>query len=157
MTNLNRVLLEPERFAQVVRDSPLVSIDLIVQTPDRRVLVGWRTNEPAKGTWFVPGGRICKDESLDHAFRRITLTELGREYRRSDSRSLGIYEHFYETNFREDGAFGTHYVVLAHELEVSEAIAELPDQQHARYRWMPIDELRAESDVHTHVKAYFPA
>lgn len=156
MSDLDKVLLEPDRFARVVRDSPLVSIDLIVRTPGERVLVGWRNNEPAKETWFVPGGRICKDESLDRAFRRITRAELGRELDRGDSRSLGVYEHFYDTNFREDGQFGTHYVVLAHELRIGEETMDLPDIQHAQYRWMSLAELRDDPDVHAHVKAYFP-
>ena len=31
--------------------------------------MGQRTNEPARGSWFVPGGRILKDEPLDEAMQ----------------------------------------------------------------------------------------
>ena len=54
--------LEPEDFNNVVRLSPLVAIDMIVRSPDGRVLVACRNNEPAKGRFFVPGGRITKNE-----------------------------------------------------------------------------------------------
>jgi colanic acid biosynthesis protein WcaH len=39
--------------------------------------MGWRENEPAKRTWFVPGGRIRKDEKIADAFERIIRTETG--------------------------------------------------------------------------------
>ena len=45
-----------DEFVLVVRNAPLVAIDLIIRDPDRCVLVGLQTNEPAKGKWFVPGG-----------------------------------------------------------------------------------------------------
>ncbi len=54
-------------FSTVIRSTPLVSIDLILTRPDGAVLVGRRQNEPAKAYWFVPGGRIRKDERLDAA------------------------------------------------------------------------------------------
>jgi GDP-mannose mannosyl hydrolase len=42
-----------DEFLCVVRCAPLPSLDLIVRDSDRRVLVGLRTNEPAKnfGGW----------------------------------------------------------------------------------------------------------
>ena len=36
--------------------------------------MGWRENEPAKGTWFVPGGHHRKDEKIADAFDRIIRT-----------------------------------------------------------------------------------
>jgi hypothetical protein len=47
-----------DEFAQVVRLAPLVSIDLVTRNANGHVLVGLRNNEPAKGVYFVPGGRI---------------------------------------------------------------------------------------------------
>jgi colanic acid biosynthesis protein WcaH len=100
-------------FLEVVERTPLVSIDLVVQDRAGRVLLGRRTREPAKNTWFVPGGRIRKNETLDAAFSRITAAELGAPLARSQARLLGVYTHLYETNFAEAAGIGTHYVVLA--------------------------------------------
>jgi colanic acid biosynthesis protein WcaH len=66
-------LLDEQTFEQVVRSTPLCSIDLILRDPDARTLVGLRTNEPAKGFYFVPGGIIRKDERMADAFRRILM------------------------------------------------------------------------------------
>jgi colanic acid biosynthesis protein WcaH len=69
--------LEKQVFTTVIDSTPLVSIDLLVENTDGKVLLGYRNNRPAKGYWFVPGGRILKDESMDDAFKRLTLAELG--------------------------------------------------------------------------------
>ncbi len=155
-------VLDPERFAAVVRDAPLVSIDLIVRDVAGAVLLGWRENEPARHTWFVPGGSIRKDESLDDAFRRICAAELGaraaRGLERREATFRGVWEHRYPTNFRGDDAFGTHYVVLAHEVRLDRRLPTedvAGDGQHGRWRWFAAGELLADPDVHEHVKAYF--
>jgi colanic acid biosynthesis protein WcaH len=149
--------LTPERFAEVVKYSPLVSIDLIVRNPAGLVLLGFRTNEPAKDYWFVPGGRICKDERMGEAFARITGEELGVVSDLDQARVKGVYEHLYDKNFAEQPGFGTHYVVLAHEIELDLKIEDLPPDQHSQYRWFTISELLAATDVHTNAKAYFKA
>ncbi len=145
--------LSDERWAQVVRDAPLVSIDLIV-VHRGCVLLGWRNNLPARHCWFVPGGVIRKGESMVQAFARISEAELGQPFALADSHPLGVYEHFYDSNFLADPSFGTHYVVLAHRLEV-DALQHLPDQQHSRYCWLSEQELLAHEQVHRYVKRYF--
>src|SRR2546426_12796436 len=87
--------LTEREFEGVVRLTPLVSIDLIVRSRDRRVLLGRRTNPPARNALFVPGGRITKNETLAKAFRRLTLQELGGERSIEEARFLGVYEHIY--------------------------------------------------------------
>lgn len=147
--------LEPGDFENVIRLTPLVSIDMVVRSAERRVLVGRRNNEPAKGCFFVPGGRITKNETLAAAFRRISLTELGVEKRIEGARFLGVYEHFYPTNNLERAGFGTHYVVLAYELTSPVQDALLPKEQHGEYAWLTEAELLSRPTVHENTKAYF--
>jgi colanic acid biosynthesis protein WcaH len=147
--------LEPGDFASVIRLTPLVSIDMIVRSPDGRVLVGRRKYEPAKGYFFVPGGRITKNETLAAAFRRISLAELGAEKQIEEARFLGVYEHFYPTNRLEGAGFGTHYVVLAYELTSPVEDALLPKDQHGEYAWQTEVELLSSPKVHQNTKAYF--
>jgi colanic acid biosynthesis protein WcaH len=64
------MLLSPDDFRSVVRLAPLVSIDLIIRNVRGEVLLGLRNNEPAKGSYFVPGGIILKQERLYEAFAR---------------------------------------------------------------------------------------
>ena len=147
--------LPHEDFAAVVRNTPLVSIDLIVRAPDGRVLLGRRRNEPAKGVWFVPGGRIVKDETIADAFRRLCREELSLDRSLEDTRFFGVYEHFYDTNFAGEDGFGTHYVVLGYEMSLDSPPPNLPPDQHDRYRWVTVDELLADDTVHAHTRWYF--
>ena len=147
--------LSPAQFQEVVCVTPLVAIDLVVRSPEGRVLVGQRKNEPARGTYFVPGSRITKNETLAGAFQRITREELGLERQLGEARFLGVYEHFYGTNRFEVAGFGTHYIVLAHELTGVCADRALPEDQHGDYRWLTVQELLDSPQVHANTKAYF--
>jgi colanic acid biosynthesis protein WcaH len=147
--------LNKEEFAQVVRNTPLVAIDLIIRDPDRCVLVGLRSNEPAKGKWFVPGGAVRKYERLADAFARIVNAEVGLDASISDAKFIGVYEHLYDNNvFGEEGV-GTHYVVLAHELSLDHRPPIVSDQQRSGFRWMSVAELISSPDVHLNTRAYF--
>jgi colanic acid biosynthesis protein WcaH len=103
-------------FAQVVRSTPLISVDLIIRDPDGKVLVGLRTNEPARGFYFVPGGIILKNETIAAAFARILHSELGCQVSFEKARFVGIFEHFYSANRFGNPEFGTHYIALAYEV-----------------------------------------
>ena len=146
--------LDPPELIELVRLGPLVSLDLVVRDARGRVLVGLRNNEPARDLWFVPGGRVGKGETLDHAFRRIVRQELGLERARADAHLLGVFEHFYDTNFMERPGLRTHYVVLAHALGVDSGDELRVDDQHRRVRWLTPEALRADPDVHPNTKAY---
>lgn len=146
--------LSPSAFAEIVRLAPLVSIDLIVCDRQARVLLGRRTNPPALGWWFVPGGRILKEERLAQAASRLVLEELGYAGALAP-RLRGIFEHFYPDNFQGTEAFGTHYVVLAYDLDLEPELLNPPLRQHAAYRWWAAEELLASPDVHAYTKDYF--
>lgn len=122
--------LDLDTFKTVIMSTPLISIDLLLRNENGEYLLGLRKNRPAQGFWFVPGGRILKNESLDVAFRRLTREELGVELERCQAEFKGLYEHFYD-----DSAFGenhsTHYIVLAYEVEISQKNILLSEQQHS--------------------------
>ena len=147
--------LNKDEFALVVRNTPLVSIDVIIRNPDQCVLVGLRTNEPAKGKWFVPGGVIRKHERLADAFARIVKAEIGLEASIENAKFLGVYEHLYDSNFFGEEDFGTHYIVLAHELNLDHQPPIASDWQHSGFRWMTPAELISSPYVHQNTRAYF--
>ncbi|MDH0427961.1 GDP-mannose mannosyl hydrolase [Stutzerimonas stutzeri] len=151
--------LTPKAFRTVIDATPLVSIDLVVRNLAGEVLLGERLNRPAQGYWFVPGGRILKNESLDDAFRRLTLAELGNLYERQTAQLLGVYEHFYRDSVFAGAGTGpdTHYVVLGYELALGAQSLTLPREQHGRYRWWKPDEMRASEQVHANTRAYLAA
>jgi colanic acid biosynthesis protein WcaH len=132
----------------VVRNVPIVSVDLIVRH-NGGVVLGKRENEPVSGMWFIPGGRVCKGEKLTEAVHRIAETELGIAVEICES--LGVYEHFYEHSDIGPG-IGKHYV--AHGFVVDPLDTEFTsDGQHTRLQVFqsPPDEL------HQYTKQYLKA
>lgn len=146
--------LDKAQFQQIVAATPLISLDLIVRNGQGQVLLGRRLNRPAQGYWFVPGGRVRKDERLDAAFLRLTQEELGLAASRESARLLGPYEHFYADNF-SGTEFTTHYVVLGYELAWQGQQDALPISQHDQYRWFEVAGLLQDPSVHQHTKDYF--
>lgn len=148
-------LLPHKLFASIVKHAPLIAIDLIVQNESGEVLLGLRRNAPARGFWFVPGGRVLKNERITIALTRIIGEELAIDVAPSLPSLVGLFEHFYDDNFTRAEAFGTHYLVLAHRLTISSAQASLlPRQQHAGYRWVPPDDLAHIREIHPYSREY---
>ena len=98
---------------------------------------------------------IRKNETLADAFARILETELGFKASFSDAKLIGVYEHIYETNTMGAPGYGTHYVVLAHELNLIERPPIVGDAQHADFRWMPASEIGSSADVHPNTRVLF--
>ena len=148
-------MLEKRDFLRVVELTPLVAIDLVICSPQRQILMGKRVNRPAQNFWFVPGGRIMKEERLEHAFRRISSVELGVACNIEDARLLNGFTHLYDDNFAGVPDISTHYVVLAYRLDLELDLTRLPAQQHQGYRWIDEDEGKATGDIHANSQAYF--
>jgi colanic acid biosynthesis protein WcaH len=147
-------MLDRATFLDVIKNTPLVAIDLVVFNPEGKVLVGLRKNNPAKGWWFTPGGRIRKDETLDDAFARISQQELGVTLKRSDAKLLDIYEHLYPNNVANED-FSTHYVVVGYAITLQEALnPEDFANQHEQAQWLSVTDLLASEYVHENTKAY---
>ena len=147
-------LLSASDFAEVVRLTPLISIDLILRNSNGDALLGVRNNEPAKGFYFVPGGRILKNERIADAFRRIILNETGVSADISQSTFKGVFEHIYDSNFANRSDFGTHYVVLAY--QITQPFDEVRlDSQHSAFEWWDDERIRTSRVVHENTRAYF--
>ena len=140
---------------EIIKATPLVSIDLIIRNPSEKVLLGKRVNRPAKDYWFVPGGRIIKNETIGHALKRISKKEVGLDLSTEAPSLLGAYDHIYEDNFLNLDGINTHYVVLAFAIQLQQEIEVRPDEQHSDLRWWEIDKLLKDPTVHHNTKVYF--
>lgn len=148
-------MIDKETFLKIVDSTPLVSIDLILEDQQGRILLGMRNNSPAKNYWFVPGGIIRKNERLSEAFKRVSSVELGFELSISDATLYGVFEHLYEDNFFGAQGINTHYVVLAYKVKAKEYLKIQPDCQHSEMKWWLKGSLLLEPEVHQNTKNYF--
>lgn len=145
--------LTDQEFINIIRVTPLVAIDLIVQNSVGQVLLGKRRNRPAQHTWFVPGGRIQKNERLQDAYRRIGKAELGIAL--PDGRLQGVFNHLYSDNYFGVPDIGTHYVTLGYRCVLHEGMTPVHDDQHVDMRWWDVNALLESAEVHANTKAYF--
>jgi len=138
--------ISDDGWETIVSNVPIVSIDLVVLV-DGGVLLGRRTNEPAKGEWFVPGGRVQKHERLREAVHRVARDELGVDV--DVVERLGAYEHLYDAS-DVDGSGGKHYLANGFVVCVVDDDFVI-DDQHEEVRVFDPDDL---PDLHPYVRAY---
>ena len=146
-------MLTNEDFLRIVDGTPLVSIDLVLRNERGEILLGRRTNRPAQGRWFVPGGRIRKNERVREALRRISARELGVEI--PQAKLLGVFDHLYPDNFLGAPGVSTHYVVLGMEAVWPAGASVQADEQHDEFKWWTEEKILASDTVHENTKAYF--
>lgn len=132
-------------WAAIVANVPIVSVDLLVRY-DGGILLGKRTNDPAKGYWLMPGGRVQKGETRSEAVHRIGSEELGLNVELVES--LGAFEHIYDTADIEE-VDTKHYLANGYVVDVVTGEPK-PDEQH--------EELRVfrspPNELHRHLQAY---
>jgi len=127
--------MNDEKFLDVIDSTPLVSIDLLLEDKDGRVLLGKRMNKPAKDYWFVPGGRVRKNERLSDAIIRISMTELGIEITIDQAQLMGAFDHIYADNFAGKEGINTHYVAMGYQVKMITNLSIESDDQHSDMIW----------------------
>lgn len=145
-------MLLKQDFKTIIELTPLVSIDFLIKNKENKYLLGYRKNAPAKGFYFVPGGRIFKDEQIQQAKERIMLSEIGNII---NTEFFGYFEHHYKNDSFFDNNINTHYIVLAFEgsLENIDIFDNL--LQHDHFIWLNKDEILENPEVHQYTKNYF--
>jgi colanic acid biosynthesis protein WcaH len=146
-------MLDTQTFKRVIENAPLVSIDLCLIC-NGQILLCKRRNEPLKGSWFTPGGRIHKNETWQDALLRIAKVELGLADKWVESFSLmGVWDHFYN-NSALDQNTSTHYVNLPHYAEFKFAPQITLDDQHGEFHWFDLAVVSNDEKFHPYICKY---
>jgi colanic acid biosynthesis protein WcaH len=139
-----------ETFGACLDALPQVCVEVLLER-DGEVLVARRTNDPARGEWFWPGGRLYKGEKLDAAAERVGRAELGVAVDIVDR--VGVYSHFWDTA-SVAGADSRHTVNVAYHVRQRDPDATLTlDDQHDAHRFVTAD----DPDLHDYLYRYFDA
>jgi len=120
--------IDPKLYATIKYLMPIPCIDMLVYDGVRILLVK-RVNEPAKGLWWSPGGRVLKGETLVEAVHRKAIQELGTDV--CVGRQVRTYDFIWR---RIDGTVDhtptTYYVV-----ELLRGCTVILDTQHSEFKW----------------------
>ena len=146
-------MLDVQTFKAVIENTPLVSIDLCLVC-NGQILLGKRRNDPLKGRWFIPGGRIHKNETWQDALLRIAEVELGlRDIAVEDFALMGMWDHFY-SNSALDQNTSTHYVNLPHYAEFKSRPQITLDDQHGEFKWFDLAVVSNDEKFHLYIRNY---
>jgi len=66
------MIIPSEQYDQILKTMPIPCVDLLVVDNAGYILLVKRQNEPAKGQWWFPGGRVYyKEKRKDAAIRKL--------------------------------------------------------------------------------------
>jgi len=68
--------LPKEEFDAIYSRVPRLTVEVVISSPERGILLSLRDIEPCKGMWHLPGGTVRFGEPLVEAVRRVARDEL---------------------------------------------------------------------------------
>ena len=125
------MILSDEEYRRILSVMPVVCIDCLVVNDRQEYLLVKRTNEPLKGQYWVPGGRVLKNERLSEAVHRKMRQELGVDV--DIIKNVGFFEEFFPTS-REGADGGVHMISLIYKVKPRSDDIRLDDQS-AEWGW----------------------
>ena len=120
-------LIPADEYRKILDSIPIVCVDLLVRKGEKYLHVK-RKDEPLKGQWWIPGGRVMKNELAIEAAHRKLEKETG--LRGNGFKFVGYYEDFYDTSAFE---VPCHSISLVFETEVVGDV--YLDDTSESYRW----------------------
>ena len=134
----------PEDFyGQLVRDCIVTCVDCLIvrrNSLSQRLecILVERSDEPAKGKWWWPGGRMFKGETFFTAALRKCKTETGLTG--NCIQVLGVYNTFFPTSaWDTDKVMGTQTMNAVVLIEVADGAEVHLDKTSDRFRWTVVD------------------
>ena len=141
-------MLDPDTFKTIIKNALLVSIDICLVHDGKSL---YHYNEPLKGKWFTPGGRILKNEPWQERMRRVAYSELGLVIEDLPSFILmGVWDHLYENRLMDENV-STHYVNLQHYCLLWEKPRSSKDQQHNDLSWFDLEEVAGKNGFYKYM------
>jgi len=125
------MFIPEEEYKSILRKLPIACVDLLI-IYEKKVLLLRRNNEPAKGEYWFPGGRIHKLENINNATIRIAKeeTRLNCKFNRIISVEESI---FYKNNKIDDDI---HTINLCCEMQTNSIASLEIDNLHEGYIWI---------------------
>src|SRR6266568_7285147 len=103
--------LSSEEYRRVLSVMPIVCVDCLVMNESHEFLLVQRENEPLKGEYWVPGGRVYKGERLVDAVHRKMREEIGVDVEVVDN--VGFFELFQDRT-EQNATGGVHSISIVY-------------------------------------------
>lgn len=123
---------------------PIACVDLLIHDGKKHILLLKRKNNPEKGRWWLPGGRILKGESFTAAASRKLKQETGLSAK--IGKQLGGFEYI-----RKKGYFpgvSIHMIAIIFLVKINPDSRLHFDSQNSEAKWFN----KVQSDFDPYVK-----
>lgn len=114
--------LPQEEFDHIFSRVPRLTVELVIASDDRGVLLALRDSGPCEGLWHLPGGTVRFGEPLVEAVKRVAQDELGVAV--SAGEMLGYIEYPSHYNNGLDSPVGLTFR--------ADVVDDLPDERDLR-------------------------
>ena len=140
------MFIEKQEYERIVTLVPRVCVDILVENPEGRVLLLKRTNEPAVGQWWFPGGRVHIGETRDQAALRKLNEECALKPDASHLNEVGSFDLLFDVDGRT-----WHDVTILFHLRLTAETAIKTDLQSSAAGWF--DQEQCQSlNLHPYLK-----
>jgi colanic acid biosynthesis protein WcaH len=117
----------------ILENIPICCVDIFIFHNDKILLIK-RNIEPEKNKWWVPGGRIYKNETIENAIIRKAYEETGLNVK--INKIMGVYETMFNTGIYEDLKTGTHTINICSLVEIVNNNLIRLDDTSSDYKWI---------------------
>ena len=127
--------ISSDLYNQILKCMPIPCVDLLVVNNSGNILLVKRQNEPAKGQWWFPGGRVYYKETRKDAAIRKLKEECNLEA--IEIRELSTFDVILENNVTN---LAVHGITTLYYMKVDSEDAVRLDYQSIDADWRTQDE-----------------
>lgn len=122
--------IRDEIYREIIKTMPIPCVDLLVTDRDGRILMVKRKNEPVKGQWWFPGGRVFYKELRIEAAKRKLKEECGLEA--VSIKEMGTFDLIFDDQPNQDCSI--HGITTVFDISVENKLIKI-DNQSTEFNW----------------------
>lgn len=124
--------IELKKYKSIIKTIPIFCVDVIIQNQNSEYLLLKRNNNPMKGKWWIPGGRVLQCEMIIDAIKRKTYEEIGCKIKKF--KHYGFFERVFNSNSFENN-IKYHTVSIVFKVKVKNDIKIKLCDQSSEWKW----------------------
>ena len=122
-------LIQEIDYQKIIKSIPIFCLDFLISSNDKILLLK-RNQEPLKGEYWVPGGRLYFKENIDKAAERILKREIGRSF---NNKSIIGFANYQFQKLPKSRALHTPTLLL--EISLKNQFDPILDDSHNNFVW----------------------
>jgi len=138
-------MIPQDIYDNFLKYMPIVCVDVCIVKNDK-IFLAKRNNQPCKGQWYIPGGRVLKNEELINAAYRKALEETNLECHIYPS-ILNVETAIYNTGINN---IPTHNVNICFKASINKNEKIKLNSENSEYMWVSKEEAK-EMKLHPYV------